>query len=255
MSLWKRIRHKIVGLVLSRTRKTPSSLPPSSPSVFGNFSLKYHVPDERFACTFRGHELVLRRAVGKVSGGSRASSVSARMFTERTKTKGEHVVLEVRGLQCRAALIEPRRQHEVSVSISSGHQCRAAHTHPPPFSDHAVSCSTELVVGLECQQDRKVTPMPSGLSDSANARALVPILQVSLSSSCSLTPYVGIPAGYIHRCCVAEAVLRRHTRVVVPIVSGLILSDEVQRLIQRYLMLGVGGHVATSEWPRSPFPN
>ena len=23
-------------------------------SVYGDFSLKYHVPDERFACTFRG---------------------------------------------------------------------------------------------------------------------------------------------------------------------------------------------------------
>ena len=57
--------------------------------------------------------------------------------------------------------------------------------------------------------------MPSGLSNSANARALVPILQVSL-----FVVSVGIPAAYIHGDCVAEAVLRRHIRVVVPIVCA-----------------------------------
>ena len=36
---------------------------------------------------FVAHELVLRRAVGKVSGSSRPSSVSPRMFPERTKIK------------------------------------------------------------------------------------------------------------------------------------------------------------------------
>ena len=116
-------------------------------------------------------------------------------------------------------------------------------THPP-FSDHAVSCSTELAVGLQCQQDRKV---------SANARALVPILQGSLSSSGSLTAYVGIPAPYIHGDCVAEAALRRHTRAVVPIVSGRRLSDEVLRFTQRYWfghrsVLAAPFQIETSLW-------
>ena len=52
--------------------------------------------------------------------------------------------------------------------------------------------------------------MPSGLRNGTNARALVPILQVSTSSSRSLATYVGIPVAYIHGGRVAEAVLRRH---------------------------------------------
>ena len=88
-----------------------------------------------------------------------------------------------------------RQEHEASVSSPSGHQCRAAHTHPSSLSDHAVSCSTELVVGLQSQQEREreVTPMPSGQSNSANARALVSILQVSLSSS----PLVSLPRTFM----------------------------------------------------------
>ena len=39
--------------------------------------------------------------------------------------------------------------------------------------------------------------MPSGLSNGTNARALDPILQVSLSSSRSLTPYVGGAIGLV----------------------------------------------------------
>ena len=49
---------------------------------------------------------------------------------------------------------------------------------------------------------------------------VAPIFLVSLSSSRSLATYVGIPVAYIHGDRVAEAVLRRHIRVVVPIVSG-----------------------------------
>ena len=53
--------------------------------------------------------------------------------------------------------------------------------------------------------------MPSGLSNGANARALVSILQVSLSSSRSLTLYVGASTGLVfslvRRDCMSNLVL------------------------------------------------
>ena len=91
------------------------------------------------------------------------------------QNKGKHVVL---GVAVRADFSAER------------------HT-PTLFPFLTNSCSTELVVGLQCQQDRDVTSTPSGLSNGPNARALDPILQVSLSSSRCLTPFVGGAIGLV----------------------------------------------------------
>ena len=77
------------------------------------------------------------------------------MFTERTKTKGEHVVL---GVAVRADFSAQRHSQNQGKKFLC--QVRAGisaewHTHPHPFSGHAVSCSTELVVGQGVHADAK----------------------------------------------------------------------------------------------------
>ena len=153
-SLWQRVRHKIVGLALGRTRKMLSSLPPSSPTVYGMLLFEYHVSDEHFCPHISwSMDLFFGELLGSSKYISGLSTVSTRMFTERTKTKGEHFVL---GVAVRAGFNAERHSQnqaqacrgrgvlkmetesaraEFAMSSPSGLQCRAAPTHP--FSDHA----------------------------------------------------------------------------------------------------------------------